>query len=123
MTTVSRFSRLSRGDAASAYETVSNGARYYRQGKLPEWLKEELESIPGWSWDPRQDERRRKLKVLRRYVDRYGWKRFNTQTKAYGVNLGSWVNCVRTEFTKGKLSNWLREELEAIPGWRWWAKG
>jgi len=91
----------------------------YRQGTLPKWLQKELEAIPGWTWPPKDDLQRHKLKVLREFVKKQGWEELTSQTKFRGVNLGMWVHNRRQDFRKGTLPDWLRVELEKIPGWVW----
>jgi len=95
----------------------------YRRGELPDWLRQELEAIPGWTWTPREDEQRRKLALCRRYVERHGWERLTRKTVVDGVNVGLWIRVKRRAYAAGKLPVWLREELETIPGWSSWATG
>jgi len=91
----------------------------YRKGNLPHWVEEELESIPGWAWDPVHRRQLRNIELLRRYVETHGWKKFTTRTIVEGVNIGGWVNGRRTDYRRGLLPRWLRQQLESIPGWQW----
>jgi ribosomal protein L31E len=91
----------------------------FRRGTLPKWLQRELESIPGWTWNPKEALQQRKLAVLREYVQKRGWEEFNTKTVFRDVVLGTWVVRCRESFTKGTLQEWLQVELEQIPGWTW----
>ena len=89
----------------------------YRRGKLPAWLVQELEAIPGWSWSPREDDQRRMVKLLHGYVSRHGWDQLTYSTVVDGVRLGPWVRGRREAYAAGKLPVWLQTELEEIPGW------
>ena len=89
----------------------------YRRGKLPAWLVQELEAIPGWSWSPREDDQRRMVKLLHGYVSRHGWDQLTHSTVVDGVRLGPWVRGRREAYAAGKLPVWLQTELEKIPGW------
>ena len=91
----------------------------YRQGTLPKWLQKELESIPDWTWNPIDDEHRRNLALLQEFVQKRGWEEFHSEIRFRGVNLGTWVWNRRRAFAKGVLQDWLRAELEKIPGWAW----
>jgi hypothetical protein len=102
---------------------VSARRMQYHRGELPDWLRQELEAIPGWSWHPREDEQRRKLEVLRQYVQRHGWDRVSRYTVVDEVDLGSWTSCQKYAYAAGKLPAWLQAELEKISGWSSWATG
>lgn len=91
----------------------------YRKGNLPQWVAEELESIPGWAWDPVRRRQERNLDLLRSFIETHGWDKFTTRTIVDRVNIGGWVNGRRTDYRKGVLPQWLQEQLEGIPGWRW----
>jgi hypothetical protein len=91
----------------------------YRKGKLPQWVEEELESIPGWAWDPVHCRQLRNIDLLRRFIETHGWETFTTRTVVDGINIGGWVNGRRTDYRKGVLPRWLKEQLEGIPGWQW----
>jgi hypothetical protein len=91
----------------------------YRKGSLPQWVTEELQSIPGWAWDPVHRRQQRNIKLLRTFIETHGWEKFTTRTIVDGINLGGWVNGRRTDFRRGVLPRWLQEQLESIPGWKW----
>ena len=91
--------------------------RARRETTLPAWVQQELESIPGWSWDPVTDRHHRNLRLLREFVERNGWRAFRQQTVVDGARLGQWVSCRREDYKKGEIPSWLKEELERIAGW------
>ena len=90
---------------------------------IPPWLCEELESIPGWSWNPLREERRRRLAVLREFVGRHGWAALRTSdrpgggTVYEGVALGYWVSTCRHQ--REDIAKEIVAELEKIPSWSW----
>jgi hypothetical protein len=91
----------------------------YRRGTLPKWLQKELESVPGWTWNPGKDIQRRNLALLREYVQKHGWEDLNARTMFRGVHLGRWVWRCRSSFAKGMLQEWQQAELQKIPVWTW----
>ena len=93
----------------------------HRRGQLDPRITEQLEAIPGWCWESTYplEHHRRALALLREYVAKHGWKQVRRSGRVQGVNLHSWCDTRRGEYHKGKLADWLRRELEAIPGWRW----
>jgi hypothetical protein len=91
----------------------------YRKDRLPDWLCVELESIPGWMWEPRQERQQGKVDALRRFVERYGLDVLRHNTVFEGVAIGEWFCGIRDRRRNGLLPAWLRRELEAIPGWSW----
>ena len=82
----------------------------YRRGTLPEWLKRELESLPGWTWHPKEDLQRRKLKLLHEYVRERGWDGFDSTTDFQGVHLGTWVSYCRKKYARDMMQDWLGAE-------------
>jgi len=94
----------------------------HRKGTLPQWVRVELEAIPGWTWDPLTERQQRNLRLLKNLVAEKGWEQFTTRTHVDGINLGGWVNSRRMDYRAARLSDWLKQELESIPGWQWSAK-
>jgi len=85
----------------------------YRSGTLPAWLRDELESLPGWTWQPLQDRKLSLVRRLREYVEMGGLSVEEL------IALGRWIRLRRTDFARGKLRRGLRPALEAVPGWSW----
>jgi len=94
----------------------------YKRGILSDYLIEQLEAIPGWTWDPVKTRYHRYLQLLRQYVDENGFQSFNARTVYRNVRLGAWATCRRVDSREGRLSPWLKQELEKIPGWTWSVK-
>ena len=98
----------------------------HRRGTLLPWLKRALEAIPGWAWSLRSEGPRRKLAVLRAFIAERGWAGLAPQVRARvvrdGVDLRAWLAICRSAQHDGRLSAWLEEGLEAIPGFTWWPR-
>jgi hypothetical protein len=95
----------------------------YRRGTLADWLKCELEAIPSWSWNPREDEQLKKVELLKEYVKKHGWHGLSGTTRVEGVRLKAWANGRKRAYAAGKLSDRMRKQLEQIPGWTWSLSG
>lgn len=124
-------------DAMAAGASTSLGAWCSRQrtlhkrGLLPAERSTLLESLPGWSWTPRDEGWWEKFDALADYVRVHG--RFPTQAGNYtfewkGHRVAQMVNEVRQAYKKdgrGNSSGWLHlfpdriAALEALPGWVW----
>jgi superfamily II DNA or RNA helicase len=104
---------------------VSLGAWVGRQrvernaGHLDPARVAELETFPGWSWDPRTDDWASNLAALRVFAAREGHARVSLGHVEVGLRVGAWVNSVRVEGKAGRLDLARTAELEAIPGWTW----
>ena len=98
---------------------------YYRtrRRKLPPDRVVELESMPGWSWDNKEDAWQEGLDQLRAYVAREGHARVpSSYVTDSGHQLGRWVSRQRTQHRKDKMPADRVVELESIPGWTWSTK-
>lgn len=116
------FERLRRGTRYGGFHLghwVTVRRSEYRRGTLPGWLREELESIPGWTWDPVDARYRSFLKLLREFAAEYGLDRLTSKTVYRGEPLGVWATCRRVDYRRNQLAAWITAELEAIPGWSW----
>lgn len=97
------------------------------QGLLPPDLAEHLESLPGWTWEPRRERSSSQgtaaaLEALQAFVAREGHARVLQAHREEGSNLGSWVKARRQDRARGTLSDDLIRQLEAFPGWAWNAR-
>ncbi len=92
----------------------------YKNGDLsPERIKA-LEEVPGWAWNPREEDYQNGLERLRAYADREGHARVSPRyTDESGFKLGTWVKSRRTAYKKGDLSPERIKALEEVPGWSW----
>ncbi len=118
------------GWSAVRQETLSrNGIRIgkwanhirtlHRQGKLPAWLISGLESIPGWTWEPRLDRNERRLSILRSVVAKHGWAYVHARLVVRGEPIGKWLYGCRTRYVTGDIAPETVAALQSIPGFRW----
>src|SRR5690349_4723033 len=62
------------------------------------------ESLPGWTWNPHDDDFERGMAILRRFTKRTGHARVTRDHVEQGFRLGRWVNQKRTAQYRGRLS-------------------
>ena len=85
--------------------------------QLSQPRREELEALPGWTWDPYADAWDERLAATRAFAEREGHARIPRSHVENGISLGSWVLIQRRN--RDTLSPKRRAQLEAIPGWTW----
>ena len=80
--------------------------------------RQQLESLPGWSWRPYSDQWERSFAYLKEFAERDGHcqvpKSYKTDD---GFKLGQWVSVQRRDQDKMKSDR--RHRLEVLPGWSW----
>jgi superfamily II DNA or RNA helicase len=102
----------------------------YRRGLLGQERVEQLEALPGWRWDPRDEGWWEAYDALTDYLERHegAYPRQRREVLWRGIRIGQWVNEMRTAFNtagKGHSSGWLMQfperiaALERLPGWVW----
>lgn len=90
-----------------------------RQGRLAPWLQRQLERIPGFRWpESRAFAARRKLDLLRRFLERHPLAMLRRTPLHDGVDLYRWVLGLRRRHHDGRHVA-LAKDLERIPGWSW----
>ncbi len=116
---------FSRNDKFSDGRSIGGWVIKQRQNKiqLTEHQIFELESLPGWSWDPYSDLNQLTKTELANYVSKYGDAlvplKFETESK---FKLGNVVSRIRQDFRKGKLDIEMQQFVETLPGWTWHTK-
>ena len=76
--------------------------------------------MPGWSWDPLEDNWKESFEYLKEYVKENGHARpKGTDKTSDGYPLGSKVSNIRGLKKKGKLEDKYIKKFEAMPGWSW----
>lgn len=91
----------------------------FKQGKLPLERRQILESLPDWSWAPKEDAIGDGIEKLKRFVSREGHCFIPSGHIEDGLNLSQFCSNRRADFKKGKLRSSHKDELEAIKGWFW----
>lgn len=104
-----------------------NRYNVYRRITAPQ--VDQLEALPGWTWDLQDDAWDRGFDYLTEYVSRYGTSYIAMGYTVDGYKLGSWVNNQRAWFRTKRLSHERRRRLESLKGWTWdvredrWSRG
>jgi hypothetical protein len=99
---------------------IANRRHQYKEGTLTPARVDALQSVPGWSWDPREDLFWDGLDRLARYASREGHALVpQAYVEPDGFRLGSWVRVRRRDYKDGELSSERISALEAIGGWAW----
>jgi superfamily II DNA or RNA helicase len=106
--------------ALGAWCTVQRGL--FRKGLLDAERARELEGLPGWLWQPRDERWWTSLDALADYVEHQGGMYPRQADEWRGVRVGQFVNTNRLGYG---VDGWLLAypdriaALEAVPGWVW----
>lgn len=123
---------IEKGFALGAW--VARQRARYAAGRLTPNRAADLESLTGFlgNWKKAQSQSLwdTKFEALKRFASEHGHTRVPRNYVKDGVSLGIWVNSVRSQHTRGSLSEARVVMLESIPGWEWaksrqeaWAHG
>jgi superfamily II DNA or RNA helicase len=121
------------GDAAVPPRFIFNGYRLgqwtmvQRAAKGRDSLEadrvQRLETVSGWSFDPRGDKWEEGFNHLLDYFNLHGDARVPRSHTIDGYNLGGWVKSQRRAYNKGSLDASRRDRLGALKAWTWDAIG
>jgi superfamily II DNA or RNA helicase len=109
--------RMYKGHDLGAW-LVAQRSRFMR-GQLPADQVARLESLKGWSWDPRGDTWDSYYRALESFVREHGHALVLVDYPENGLQLGTWIAKQRTVYTRGQLSADRVERLESLKGWSW----
>ncbi len=111
------------GNGCKLGSWVTEQRKMYRVGKLSRKRIERLETVPGWTWNVREENNkmwRERLELLKQYTQKHGHpivpRSYITED---GVKLGRWVGMQRDCYRQGMLSPARIAALESLPGWVW----
>ena len=90
-----------------------------RDGLLPPHRRAALESQPGWTWDPYEDEFRAGLLAIKKYLAIHSIDDLSKSTIVDGIRLISWVRSRHKEYAQEKLAADRIHALEQVQGWQW----
>lgn len=106
-------------NSARVEYTRMRAGRPMKGWRLTEAHVTQLEALPGWTWDARQDEWELRYRLLHQFVDREGHALVPQSHEEDGVALGKWVNNQRRFRREGRLSESRQLRLESVRGWEW----
>ena len=89
----------------------------YKRRALSKERVGELEALPGWVWDIREDNWSRHYRGLKRFAKREGHARAPQRYVEDGLKLGQWVAVQR--ISREEIPPARKALLEALPGWSW----
>ncbi len=95
---------------------VANQRAAHRRKELSRDRVRALEAIPGWSWDPIEDNFQRVFALLKRFARREGHARPRGGQIQGGADLGTWVQARRAERRRGRLSPRRRSAARVTAG-------
>ncbi len=91
----------------------------YSKGWMSNHQVEQLESLPGWKWDPLNDNWNSSFEILRRFAEREGHARPTANHIEGGERLGLWVSKQRNRFKANRVLPHQKALLESLPRWSW----
>ena len=110
--------RVPRGYSSDSYKLdnwVTNQRAFRRRGVLSDERQRRLEQLPGWAWDPHDEQWEQTYRSLREFVAANG----HARVPRSNVQLGAWVQAQRQKYAKGTLESDRQRRLESLDGWTW----
>lgn len=98
---------------------VAQQRRALDRGELAAESSTLLTSLPGWTWNRKEDRWQEAFRHLEDFVSREGHSIVKSSHIENGFALGSWVAGQRQLYRNGSISAERKELLEAAVGWRW----
>ncbi len=102
---------------------VSTNRKSRSENQLIQNRVEQLESLPGWSWDPLSEQWEEGFSQLREYITQHGDARVpDKYVSPDGYKLGVWVRTQRANKSKNRINRMSQERiqrLESFPDWVW----
>jgi len=90
---------------------ILNRRQDYRDDTIDPWIVEQLEAVPGWTWNALEEKITHNISLLNMYA--------TVLPPTELLALGRWVRQRRLQYRKGELNQTHIAECEAIPGWTW----
>ena len=114
-----RIAKNVRVDGIAISSWLSIQRKSFQLSKLSKSQIDDLESLPGWSWNVFSDSWTENYQVLLSYAIKNGHSLVPLKHNEDGYALGSWVNGQRNRFKKGNLEIERINQLELVKGWSW----
>ncbi len=90
------------------------------ENRISQYRVAQLESLPGWSWDPKAEQWEEGFRQLMQYVTQHGNSRVPHGYVTFeGYKLGNWVGTQRQLRLNNQISPDRLERLKSLPGWSW----
>jgi superfamily II DNA or RNA helicase len=93
--------------------------RGYQLGTLHQKRLQELEALPGWTWNPHDNAWEKGFTQLIKFAEREGHARVHRAHRENGFPLGSWVSTQRQAYRQGTIDEERVRRLESLFGWAW----
>jgi superfamily II DNA or RNA helicase len=104
-------------ELASLYSWMSAQRALHAKTLIREDRRTRLEALRGWTWEPFDSAWETGLAALRKHLANGGSTTVPRNFTFDGVNLFNWMRLHRNK--SYRLSKERKEQLEALPGWRW----
>ena len=98
---------------------VAKQRSHRNKGKLSQDRQQQLEELPGWKWNPRDDLWEEGFARLQDYVATSGTALVPKDCTFNGFQVGAWVTTQRSAYKKKELPAERIHRLEALSGWTW----
>jgi hypothetical protein len=99
---------------------VKKQIKSFQQNKINDEVKEKLNAIDGWSWNPMPEFWHEGYSYLKEFVQQEGHAKIPATYKTNdGYALGKWVKKQIKSFQQNKINDEVKEKLNAIEGWSW----
>lgn len=93
------------------------GLQRRRREHLSTSRKMQLESLKGWTWNPKEDLWRQNYDIVAEIAQRDGMQSISHRAEVQGLKIGQWIGSQRRN--KEIISEERKRALESIPGWTW----
>jgi hypothetical protein len=91
----------------------------YKGGRLPKDKITLLQSLKGWSWNPREIAWDSSFQELKSFVNAHGHALVPYSYRQNNIQLGEWLAAQRTKHMRGQLPTDKVKRLESLQGWSW----
>jgi predicted helicase len=88
-------------------------------GTLDKVRATRLLSLPGWSWDPLEDQWNSNYEELKSFAKKHGHATVPDAHQQNGIRLGKWIGKQRIAYKRGRLAKDKVTKLQDVKGWSW----
>jgi superfamily II DNA or RNA helicase len=98
---------------------VSKQRGSYRAGKLDKKKEKLLEGMPGWVWNPFDEDWESNYSLLLEFLSSEGHINVNSNVHKKWKTLERWVDNQRANYSRDRLNPDQVKRLEDLPEWKW----